>query len=187
MRYRLVRWVRGAASQDWKPEREWILETKRLTIGRASREHVQLLDPQVGLRHAVIFPYREGTIRIEARRQQSFEVNGRPCRVATLTDGSVIRIGGTSMTVRWDRMSDGILLEIEEPPEATEREPATLQITSLRETPISASFWSWTLILVVLGFLLLAPLSASMYAPARRPSQGWSSAGVVTPANGVHT
>jgi predicted CXXCH cytochrome family protein len=167
VRYRLVRWVRGAASQDWKPEQEWILETKRLTIGRASREHVQLLDPKVGLRHAVIFPYRGGTIRIEARREQSFEVNGRLCRVATLRDGSVIRIGSTVITARWDRLSDGIVLEIEEPPEATEREPATLQVTSLRETPISASFWSWTLILGVLGFLLFAPLSASMYAPAR--------------------
>jgi predicted CXXCH cytochrome family protein len=161
-----VRWVRGAPSQDWKPEREWILETKRLTIGRASREHVQLLDAQVGLHHAVIFPYRD-TIRIEARREQSFEVDGRPCRVATLRDGSVIRIGGTSITARWDRMSSGLLLEIEEPPEALQREPATLQITSLRETPISASFWSWTLILVGLAFLLLAPLSASMYGPAR--------------------
>jgi predicted CXXCH cytochrome family protein len=166
VRYRLVRWVRGAPSQDWKPEREWILETKRLTIGRASREHVQLLDAQVGLHHAVIFPYRD-TIRIEARREQSFEVDGRPCRVATLRDGSVIRIGGTSITARWDRMSSGLLLEIEEPPEALQREPATLQITSLRETPISASFWSWTLILVGLAFLLLAPLSASMYGPAR--------------------
>jgi predicted CXXCH cytochrome family protein len=167
VRYRLVRWVRGASSQDWKPEREWILETRRLTIGRASREHVQLLDPKVGLRHAVIFPYREGSIRIEARPEQSFEVNGRACRVATLRDGSVIRIGSTLITVRWDRMSNGILLEIEEPPEDTEREPATLQVTSLRETPISASFWSWTLMLGVFGFLLLAPLSASMYGPAR--------------------
>ncbi|MDB6091849.1 MAG: hypothetical protein JWN85_4633 [Gammaproteobacteria bacterium] len=148
------------------PAREYVLETRQLTIGRDSLQDLQLSDPQVKPQHAVIRPHA-GRLRIERCTHGRVRVNGVWRSVAILVEGDTIQIGATTIVVRRARRGASVQLEVIESPAASEAELPALYALSLRETGISARFWSWLLVLGVIAVFLIPALAASMYPPAR--------------------
>jgi predicted CXXCH cytochrome family protein len=145
---------------------EYTLQTSRLTIGRDSGQCLQLIDPRAELQHAVIQPVG-GRLRIESVKRGGLRVNGARRSVAPLAEDDVVLIGTTSIRVRRARRDAPVELEIEEPAALGECDPAERHALSLRDAGLTARKWSWALVLTIVAFLLLAPLSASLFPPAR--------------------
>jgi predicted CXXCH cytochrome family protein len=164
---RVLKWLPGEKQAGERTARQYALQKRRLTIGRDSFQDLQLVDPEVEPRHAFIRP-RAGRLHIETCTPQRIRVNGLWCASATLSEGDIVLIGTTSIAVRRARKGASILLEIAEPSATNEPELSALHALSLRETRLSARFWSWALVLSVIALFLISPLSASVYAPARR-------------------
>ncbi len=79
MRFRVLRWIRSDVATGNKQYREVVVQTRRLTIGRGSDQHLQIADPKVFENHAVIRPGRgrEGAVVVEALTPSGVVVNGR--------------------------------------------------------------------------------------------------------------
>jgi hypothetical protein len=146
--------------------REYVLRKRRLTIGRASFQDLQLLDPKVAPRHAVIRPHA-GRLRIESCGRERIRVNGRWRTVASLSEGDTVQIGATTITVRRARRNAAVQLEVSEPSASDEADLPALHSLSLRETRLSAHLWSWLLVLGVIAVFLTPALFAALYVPAR--------------------
>jgi predicted CXXCH cytochrome family protein len=166
MQVRVVRSLpadaRGGAGVKW----EYSLQTLKLTIGRGSFADVQLVDPQAALQHAVIRPHF-GRLRIESRVPDGVCVNGVRHSRATLAEGDVVLIGTSSILIQRARRGAPVVLEVSEPAELAQSEPAARYALTLRDTRLTARLWSWALVLSVIAVFLIAPLSASIYVPAR--------------------
>lgn len=166
MQVRLRRWLpeykQGSPGVLW----EYALQVSQLTIGRGSFADVQLVDPAVGLHHAVIRAV-SGRLRIESSVRGALRVNGTRCSVATLLEDDVVQIGATSIRVCRARRDAPVELEIEEPADLGEGNPGARHALTLRDTRLRAATWSWALVLAITALFLLAPLSASVYPPAR--------------------
>jgi pSer/pThr/pTyr-binding forkhead associated (FHA) protein len=156
---------RAGGQASGRPAREYVLETRRLTIGRDSFQDLQLPDPQVEPRHAIIRP-DAGRLRIERCTRQRIRVNGVWRSVATLSEGDSVQIGATTIIVRRARRDASVQLEVESP-EAQEAELSAQHALSLRATRLSAQLWSWMLVLGIIAVFLVPALSAALYAPAR--------------------
>jgi predicted CXXCH cytochrome family protein len=149
-----------------RPARDYVLKTRRLTIGRDSFQDLQLSDPQVEPRHAVIRP-DAGRLRIESGARQRIRVNGVRRSVAMLSEGDSVQIGATTIIVRRARRDASVQLEITESPATNEADLPALHALSLRATGLSAHLWSWMLVLGMIAVFLVPALAASMYAPVR--------------------
>src|SRR4029453_1121071 len=95
MRFRVLRWIRSDTATGTRQFREVIVQTRRLTIGRGSDQHLQIADARVFPNHAVIRAGRgrEGAMVIEALTPSGVTVNGRSRVVCTLNPGDEIRVG----------------------------------------------------------------------------------------------
>ncbi len=145
---------------------EEALRTATLTIGSDSFQDLQLVDPGVAPRQAVIRP-RARKLHIESLTPRGIRVNGVRRSAAVLAEGDVVSIGATRILVRRARRNAPVELEIEEPAEISECGPEARYALSLRDTRLTARSWSWALVLSIVVLLLVAPLAASMYPPAR--------------------
>src|SRR6187431_2982446 len=101
MRFRVLRWIRSDAATGNRQFREVIVQTRRLTIGRASDQHLQIADKKVFPNHAVIRSGRgrEGAMVVEALTPAGVTVNGKTRVVASLSPGDEIRLGPAIIVV----------------------------------------------------------------------------------------
>src|SRR5688572_10669027 len=101
MRFRVLRWIRSDAATGNRQFREVIIQTRRLTLGRAADQHLQIADPKVFPNHAVIRPGRgrEGPMVVEALTPSGVIVNGRTRIVCTLNAGDEIKLGPAIIVV----------------------------------------------------------------------------------------
>lgn len=168
MRFRVLRWIRSDVATGNKQYREVIVQTRRLTIGRGSDQHLQIADPKVFENHAVIRPGRgrESAMVVEALTPAGVIVNGRNRLVSNLNPGDEVRIGpavliiepvakGAPFTLRF-RMADQENGRLDR-----------LHVLSLSDSGLSKRFWSLMLASGVAAIFLLVPMAAALYQPLR--------------------
>jgi predicted CXXCH cytochrome family protein len=170
MRFRILRWIRSHAITGRRQYREIVVQARRLTIGRASDQHLQIADASVFPNHAVIRAGRgrEGPLVIEALTPGGVKVNGRSYILRNLSPGDEVGIGpavimvepapkGTPVTLRFR------IVETDSGGSRLDR----LHVLSLSESGLSKRFWSLMLASGVAAIFLLVPMSAALYQPLR--------------------
>jgi predicted CXXCH cytochrome family protein len=170
MRFRILRWIRTHATTGHRQYREIFIQARRLTIGRASDQHLQIADARVLPRHAVIRPGRgkEGPLVIEAMSSAGVKVNGKTQLICDLTPGDEIVVGPASITVEPVAKGDPVTLRFRllESAEAANRLDQ-LHVLSLSESGLSKRFWSLLLASGVAAIFLIVPMAAALYQPLR--------------------
>lgn len=149
----------------------------RLTIGRATTQHVFLSDPAVALEHACLYQEDEKLI-IESVAGFGVEVNGKPVTQSELKAGDSIAIGQYILTLFDPQSNHDLVIFIEPQVEETSAKPAAAnkdqesrsiepektvtqvhrQAMTLADTRLSKRRWSWLLVFFILALFLLAPL-----------------------------
>jgi len=167
MRFRILRWIRTHSATGNRQYREVVIQARRLTLGRASDQHLQIADPAVFPNHAVIRPGRgrEGRVVVEALMPGGVRVNERVHIVKTLEPGDQIELGpaiitvepspnGAPFTLRFRMEEDGGRLD-------------RLHVMSLNDSGLSKRFWSLVLASGVAAIFLIVPMAAALYQPLR--------------------
>jgi len=145
-----------------------LIHTRRLTIGRAPSQHLQLASPGVEYRHAVLMTSTLGGLRIAPLRGKAVTVNGRrEIRARRIAPGDVIEVGAARLTVHPTRSRRAVILEIQETEDhdgSAHEEFAETHIQGPRMSP-----WSWGLSLGFAVLFLLVPLSGLVMPGIREP------------------
>jgi hypothetical protein len=168
MRFRVLRWIRSDVATGNRQYREVIVQTRRLTIGRGSDQHLQIADPKVFENHAVIRPGRgrEGAVVVEALTPSGVIVNGRNRLVSTLNAGDEVRIGPAVLVV--EPVAKGGLFTLRfRMAESENGRLDRLHVLSLSDSGLSKRFWSLMLASGVAAIFLLVPMAAALYQPLR--------------------
>src|SRR3712207_4962587 len=184
MRFRILRWIRAHARTGHRQYREIFIQTRRLTIGRASDQHLQIADSRVFPNHAVIRAGRgrEGPIVIEALTPSGVRVNGKASLQKNLQPGDEIQIGPAVIVVESSPRGAPVTLRFRfAESEETGRRLDKLNVLSLSDSGLSKRFWSLMLASGVAAIFLLVPMSAALYQPLRPllrastmlPNDGW--------------
>src|SRR3569833_1725491 len=168
MRFRALRWNRPDTATGNKQYREVIVQTRRLTIGRGSDQHLQIADPKVFENHAVLRPGRgrEGAMVVEALTPSGVIVNGRFCFVCLLFFGVVVRIGPAVLVVEPVQKGAPFTLRFRMAEQENGRLDR-LHVLSLSDSGLSKRFWSLMLASGVAAIFLLVPMAAALYQPLR--------------------
>jgi FHA domain-containing protein len=168
MRFRVLRWIRSDVATGNKQYREVIVQTRRLTIGRGSDQHLQIGDPKVFENHAVIRPGRgrEGAMVVEALTPGGVLVNGRNRLSSTLNPGDEVRIGPAVLTVEPVPKGAPFTLRFRMAEQENGRLDR-LHVLSLSDSGLSKRFWSLMLASGVAAIFLLVPMAAALYQPLR--------------------
>lgn len=164
MRFCLLR----KASKGSSEARDILIHTRRLSIGRAPSQHLQLTAPGVENRHAVLTTGTLGGLRVAPLGGKAITVNGRrEIRARRVSPGDVIEIGAARLIVHPSRSRRAVILEIDEP---------AAQVGTVREAPgesagsaRSMGWWSWALSLGFAGLFLLVPLSGVVVPGIQEP------------------
>jgi FHA domain/Cytochrome c3 len=171
MRFRILRWIRAHAITGRRQYREILVQARRLTIGRASDQHLQIADPNVFPNHAVIRAgrgRREGPLVIEALSPSGVRVNGRVSLLRDLAPGDEIAIGPAIITVEPLQKGGPVTLRFRmQQQEGGGSRLDRLHVLSLNESGLSKKFWSLVLASGVAAIFLLVPMSAALYQPLR--------------------
>lgn len=171
MRFRILRWIRAHAKTGRRQYREILIQARRLTIGRASDQHLQIADPNVFPNHAVIRAgrgRREGPLVIEALSPNGVRVNGRVALLHDLAAGDEITIGCATITVEPLQRGGPVTLRYRlKEQEGGGSRLDRLHVLSLNESGLSKKFWSLVLASGVAAIFLLVPMSAALYQPLR--------------------
>jgi predicted CXXCH cytochrome family protein len=145
-----------------------LLHARKLTIGSAPNQHLQLTCPGVEHRHAVLTTSSVGGLRIEPVSGTAILVNGRrEIRARRVSAGDVIEVGTAKITVHPSRSRRAVILEVHEPEtqeEGTEESQAEVAVTGPRMSP-----WSWALSLGFALLFLLLPLSGLVMPGIQEP------------------
>lgn len=186
MRFRVLRWIRSDVATGNRQYREVIVQTRRLTIGRGSDQHLQIADPKVFENHAVIRPGRgrEGAMVVEALTPSGVIVNGRNRLVSTLNPGDEVRIGPAVLVVEPVKKGSPFTLRFRMAEQESGRLDR-LHVLSLSDSGLSKRFWSLMLASGVAAIFLLVPMAAALYQPLRPllrsssivPNDSWWSPG----------
>ena len=168
MRFRVLRWIRSDVATGNKQYREVIVQTRRLTIGRGSDQHLQIADPKVFENHAVIRAGRgrEGAMVVEALTPSGVIVNGRNRLVSTLNPGDEVRIGPAVLVVEPVQKGAPFTLRFRMAEQENGRLDR-LHVLSLSDSGLSKRFWSLMLASGVAAIFLLVPMAAALYQPLR--------------------
>lgn len=169
MAFLIRRWVRTNKVTRQREYRELVIRTRQLTIGRGQDQHLLVTDSKIELAHAVIERRPSGKLVIKALTQKGFHVNRKRRRVATLSQGDIVRVGAAAITVDELRAGRAPVLGFGHVAETEPEELKKLYVTSLGQTGVSKSFWSWTLALSIIGFFMLIPFSGLVYSSLRDP------------------
>ncbi|HEV7716951.1 MAG TPA: cytochrome c3 family protein [Steroidobacteraceae bacterium] len=170
MRFRILRWIRSHAITGRRQYREIVVQTRRLTIGRASDQHLQIADASVFPNHAVIRPGRgrEGPLVIEALTPGGVKVNGRSYILRNISQGDEIAIGTAIIAVEPAPNGAPVTLRFRiAETEGSGTRLDRLHVLSLSESGLSKRFWSLMLASGVAAIFLLVPMSAALYQPLR--------------------
>ena len=93
-----------------------LIHTRRLTIGRAPSQHLQLAAPGVEPRHAVLMTSTLGGLRVAPLSGKAILVNGRrEIRARRVAPGDVIDVGAAKLTIHPSRSRRAVILEVHEP------------------------------------------------------------------------
>ncbi len=145
-----------------------LIHTRRLTIGRAPSQHLQLASPGVEHRHAVLMTSTLGGLRIAPLRGKAVVVNGRrEIRARRIAPGDVIEVGAAKLTVHPTRSRRAVILEIQEVEagnDGAHDEVADAHIQGPRMSP-----WSWSLSLGCAVLFLFLPLSGLVMPGIQEP------------------
>jgi hypothetical protein len=168
MRFRVLRWIRSDVATGNRQYREVIVQTRRLTIGRGSDQHLQIADPKVFENHAVIRPGRgrEGPMVVEALTPGGVIVNGRNRLASTLNPGDEVRIGPAVLIAEPAPKGAPFTLRFKMA-EAESGRLDRLHVLSLSDSGLSKRFWSLMLASGVAAIFLLVPMAAALYQPLR--------------------
>ncbi len=173
MRFRILRWIRAHATTGRRQYREILIQARRLTIGRASDQHLQIADSAVFPNHAVIREgrgRREGPLVLEALSPNGVRVNGRVALLHDLRMGDEIVIGPAVIRVEQLERGAPVTLRYRLPLQESQGGGARLDrlhVLSLNESGLSKKFWSLVLASGVAAIFLLVPMSAALYQPLR--------------------
>jgi len=168
MRFRVLRWIRSDTATGTRQFREVIVQTRRLTIGRASDQHLQVADAKVFPNHAVIRAGRgrEGAVVIEALTPTGVAVNGRNRLVCTLNPGDEVRVGPAIIVVEQSQKGSPFTIRFRMAEQEGNRLDR-LHVLSLSDSGLSKRFWSLMLASGVAAIFLLVPMAAALYQPLR--------------------
>jgi len=168
MRFRVLRWIRTDAGSGQRQFREVFVQTRRLTIGRASDQHLQIADTKVFPNHAVIRAGRgrEGAVVIEALTPAGVIVNGRSRIVANLNEGDEVRIGPAIIIVEPRAKGAPFTLRFRMAAQEGGRLDR-LHVLSLSDSGLSKKFWSLMMASGVAAIFLIVPMAAALYQPLR--------------------
>jgi hypothetical protein len=168
MRFRVLRWIRTDAGTGQRQFREVFVQTRRLTIGRASDQHLQIADSKVFPNHAVIRAGRgrEGPVVIEALTPAGVIVNGRTRIVSNLNEGDEVRIGPAIVIVEPRAKGAPFTLRFRMAAQEGDRLDR-LHVLSLSDSGLSKKFWSLMMASGVAAIFLIVPMAAALYQPLR--------------------
>ncbi len=168
MRFRVLRWIRSDAATGNRQFREVIIQTRQLTIGRASDQHLQIADKKVFPNHAVIRAGRgrEGAVVVEALTPAGVTVNGKTRVVCTLNPGDEIRLGLAIMVVEPTQKGAPFTLRFRMAEQESDRLDR-LHVLSLSDSGLSKRFWSLLLASGIAAIFLIVPMAAALYQPLR--------------------
>ncbi len=169
MRFCLLRRASaGGTPKGAAAARGILIHTRRLTIGCAPNQHLQLSSPGVEEEHAVVTTSTFAGLRIAPLSGKAVIVNGRrEIRARRLGPGDVIEIGAARLTVHPTRSRRTVILGVDEPAaEDTDAEEGNSEPTAA--TP-RMSPWSWSLSLGFAGLFLLIPLIGLFMPGLREP------------------
>ena len=169
MSFVIRRWVRTNKTTRQREHREIIIRGRQITIGRRQDQQLLVTDPKVEPCHAIIERRSSSKIVIKAVTPRGFHVNRKPRKIATLSQGDIVRVGAAAITVDELRPGRPVILGFGHMTEPDPSELKSLYITSLRETGVSKSFWSWALALTIMAFFMLIPFSGVVYSALREP------------------
>lgn len=169
MSFVIRRWVRTNKTTRQREHREIIVRGRELTVGRAQDQQLLVTDPKVEPRHAIIERRSSSKVVIRAVGPQGFHVNRKPRKIATLSQGDIVRIGAAAITVDELRPGRPVVLGFGHMEEPDPGELKDLYITSIRETGLSKSAWSWALALSIVAIFMLIPFSGVVYSALREP------------------
>jgi predicted CXXCH cytochrome family protein len=184
MRFRILRWIRAHATTGQRQYREIFIQTRRLTIGRGSDQHLQVADSRVFPKHAVIRPGRgrEGPLVVEALTPSGVRINGKTSLQKNLQPGDEIQIGPAFIVVESLARGAPVTLRFRfAESEDTGRRLDRLHVLSLSDSGLSKRFWSLLLASGVAAIFLVVPMAAALYQPLRPllrsstmlPNDGW--------------
>jgi predicted CXXCH cytochrome family protein len=135
-----------------------VIHTRKLAIGRAPNQHLQLSSPGVEEQHAVVTTSTVGGLRVAPLSGKALVVNGRrEIRARRIGPGDVIEVGSAKLTVHPSRSRRTVILEVCEP-SAVGSNPQERHSEVAAAGP-RMSPWSWSLALGFAGLFLLLPLS----------------------------
>lgn len=168
MRFRVLRWIRTDAGSGQRQFREVFVQTRRLTIGRASDQHLQIADPKVFPNHAVIRAGRgrEGAVVVESLVPAGVIVNGRTRIVSDLNEGDEVRIGPAIIIVEPRAKGAPFTLRFRMATQEGGRLDR-LHVLSLSDSGLSKKFWSMMMASGVAAIFLIVPMAAALYQPLR--------------------
>jgi predicted CXXCH cytochrome family protein len=149
--------------------RSVLIHTRRLTIGRAPNQHLQLTSPGVDERHAVVTTSTVNGLRVAPLSGKDILVNGRrEIRARRISPGDVIEIGTARLTVHPSRSRRAVILEVDEP-EAHESDSEEAHSETAAAPGPRMSPWSWSLSLGFAALFLLLPLVGLVMPGLREP------------------
>jgi hypothetical protein len=184
MRFRILRWIRTHQITGHRQYRELFIQTRRLSVGRGSDQHLQIADSRVFPNHAVIRPGRgrEGPLVVEALTPSGVRVNGKTVLQKNIQPGDEIQIGPAIIIVESSPRGAPVTLRFRfTEQEETGRRLDRLNVLSLGDSGLSKKFWSLMLASGIAVIFLIVPMGAAMYQPLRPllrastliPSDGW--------------
>lgn len=145
-----------------------LIHTRRLTIGRAPSQHLQLTSAGVEDRHAVFVTGTLGGLRVVPLSGKAILLNGRrEIRARRVGPGDVIEVGAARLIIHPSRSRRAVILEVHEPVVElgnAHEVPAEVAISVPRMSP-----WSWALSLGFATLFLLLPLSGVVMPGIQEP------------------
>lgn len=93
---------RQVAVLTWNGRR-YVLDKRRVLLGRSREADVQIEDPNVSRRHAELVQEGSSYWIVDLGSTNGTEVNGRRVQRAQLENGSTITLGGTTVTFTTER------------------------------------------------------------------------------------
>jgi predicted CXXCH cytochrome family protein len=157
----------GGASKTNSTARSTLLHTRRLTIGRAPSQHLQLTAPGIDAQHAVLTAGSLSGLRVTSMSARGILVNGKREIRARLKAGDVVQIGGASVLVHPSRSRRAVILEVHEP--ETEHSDMDDELSESTAPGPRMSPLSWSLSLGFAVLFLLLPLSGLVMPVIQHP------------------
>ena len=165
MHFLIYHTVRTEKDTDNKAYQQFQIRTQQLTIGRASDQHVQINEPVVELCHAIINLRQDGQLHVQSLASGGIQINGKSYESKQLTSGDSIQIGSVIITIEQLQADYPVVVKIDRPADDNRYNLETLHYTTLRQTRLSKSFWSWMLAVSIILLFFIIPISG-LFSPS---------------------